>query len=81
MGKFLVDGEPCIWYRYDFLGEAKPEFLPQWAKEKLQELGKPLANEDLAMEILPSQEKTSVLEKLQAKGIPGKIAPQKEMER
>ncbi len=35
MGEFLVDGEKCHFYRHDFIGEAKQEHLPKWAKEKL----------------------------------------------
>ena len=37
MGCFLLDGEQTNFYRFDFLGEAKSELLPQWAKEKLAE--------------------------------------------
>lgn len=37
MGEFLVDGEKTNFYRQDFLGEAKPDLLPDWAKEKLAE--------------------------------------------
>lgn len=37
MGEFLVDGEKTNFYRQDFLGEAKTDLLPDWAKEKLSE--------------------------------------------
>ena len=36
-GEFLKDGEKARYYREDFVGEAKIELLPQWAKEKLAE--------------------------------------------
>ena len=35
MGTFLLDGERANLQRSDFLGEAKKEFLPAWATEKL----------------------------------------------
>lgn len=35
MGEFLSDSEQTSFYRQDFLGEAKAELLPAWAKEKL----------------------------------------------
>lgn len=35
MGEFLTDGEHTNFYRQDFLGEAKADLLPAWAKEKL----------------------------------------------
>ncbi|WP_313523824.1 DUF3849 domain-containing protein [Anaerotignum sp.] len=35
MGEFLVDGEKTNFYRQDFLGEARTDLLPDWAKEKL----------------------------------------------
>lgn len=34
MGEFLTDSEQTHFYRQDFLGEAKAELLPAWAKEK-----------------------------------------------
>ncbi len=34
----LYDKESTRWERYDFLGEVKPECLPQWAKEQAEEL-------------------------------------------
>lgn len=37
MGEFLTDGEKTNFYRFDFLGEAKTDLLPDWAKEKLAE--------------------------------------------
>lgn len=51
MGEFLTDGEKTSFYRHDFLGEAKQELLPDWAKEKLAEKTK--------------DRKPSVLQKLQ----------------
>lgn len=35
MGEFLIDGTHSNSYRQYFLGQAKPELLPAWAKEKL----------------------------------------------
>lgn len=37
-GRFLIDGEPTQFRRGDFLGEADSYGLPEWAKQKLQEL-------------------------------------------
>lgn len=36
-GEFLKDGEKVEYHRTDFIGEAKAEFLPQWAKDKIAE--------------------------------------------
>lgn len=38
MGEFLADGEQVHFYRQDFLGEAKSELLPDWAREKLAQI-------------------------------------------
>lgn len=37
-GKFLKDGEDTHFYREDFAGILKDEYLPDWAREKLNEL-------------------------------------------
>ncbi|MDA3731408.1 DUF3849 domain-containing protein [Niameybacter massiliensis] len=37
-GRFLSDGEKCQYDRSDFIGELKEELLPQWAREKIQEM-------------------------------------------
>lgn len=37
-GKFLKDGEDTHFYREDFAGILKEEYLPDWAREKLNEL-------------------------------------------
>lgn len=37
-GKFLKDGEDTHFYREDFAGILKDEYLPDWAKDKLNEL-------------------------------------------
>lgn len=34
----VYSDEHCRWERYDFIGEVKPECLPQWTKEKVMEL-------------------------------------------
>jgi hypothetical protein len=36
-GRHLIDGEQAQYYRQDFLGVLKPEFLPEWAVEKMAE--------------------------------------------
>lgn len=38
MGTFLLDGERANFQRSDFLGEAKSDFIPDWAKEKLAQI-------------------------------------------
>ena len=38
-GRFLSDGEKCQYERSDFIGELKTEHLPDWALEKLNEIG------------------------------------------
>lgn len=40
-GKFLKDGEDTHFYREDFAGILKDEYLPDWAREKLNELQPP----------------------------------------
>jgi len=37
-GKFLIDGENAAFRRYNFYGIADEDKLPDWAKEKLQQL-------------------------------------------
>ncbi len=73
MGEFLTDGERCYFNRHDFLGEAKPDLLPAWAKAKVAE----------KFPTHTTQEKPSVLEKLKAKPAPRQATTQKtkEMER
>ena len=34
-GTCLATGERARWERYDVLGEIKPEYMPDWAKEAL----------------------------------------------
>lgn len=36
----LYDGENVRWERYDFQGEVKPENLPLWARERVEEVRK-----------------------------------------
>lgn len=37
-GRFFKDGENTHFYRQDFLGVLKDEYLPEWASEKLAEM-------------------------------------------
>jgi hypothetical protein len=37
-GEFLCDGEKAAFRRYDFLGIADENKLPEWAKQKLQNM-------------------------------------------
>ena len=40
-GEFLYDGEKTSFRRYDFLGIADENKLPDWAKEKLRQMTAP----------------------------------------
>ena len=44
-GAFLKDGEETSFTRSDFIGVIKDEFIPDWAKEKLDELQNPNGEE------------------------------------
>lgn len=48
-GKFLKDGEDTHFYREDFAGILKDEYLPDWAREKLNELQPPGESESPGM--------------------------------
>lgn len=48
-GKFLKDGEYTHFYREDFAGILKDEYLPDWAGEKLNELQPPEESESSGM--------------------------------
>ena len=37
-GQFIKDNEQTSFYRQDFLGVLKNEYLPDWAREKLAEI-------------------------------------------
>ena len=37
-GTCLATGEKSRWERYDVLGEIKPEYMPEWAKEALAKI-------------------------------------------
>lgn len=50
-GKFLKDGEDTHFYREDFAGILKDECLPDWAREKLNELQTPEESEGPGMMI------------------------------
>ena len=52
-GKFLIDGEKDRYYRQDFLGVLKPDFLPEWAMEKMEALELGQAKEPVLMEEAP----------------------------
>lgn len=36
-GRFLNTGEETYYYRDKFIGAIKDEYIPEWAKEKLEE--------------------------------------------
>lgn len=40
-GKFLINGEETAFHRYNFFGIADEDKLPDWAKEKLQQMTAP----------------------------------------
>lgn len=44
-GKFLSDGEKCQYDRSDFIGELKEEHLPDWVRERVQEMTEPKPSE------------------------------------
>ncbi|MBR5947392.1 MAG: DUF3849 domain-containing protein [Clostridia bacterium] len=44
-GAFLKDGEETSFTRCDFIGVIKDEFIPDWAKEKLDEMQNPNGDE------------------------------------
>ena len=52
-GEFLYDGEETSFRRSDFLGIARKDRLPDWAKEKLQQFAAgaetPLKTQDVSM--------------------------------
>lgn len=48
-GKFLKDGEDTHFYREDFAGILKDEYLPDWAREKLDESQPPEESESPGM--------------------------------
>lgn len=50
MGKFLVDGEKTHFYRQDFIGVIADAYVPQWAKEKLEQLNAPSEQQEAAPE-------------------------------
>lgn len=70
MGVYLADGQRDYWYRHHFLGEAKAELLPDWAKAKVTEHNPPQT----------TQEKQSVMEKLQVKTTPRQATTSKPKE-
>ena len=49
MGEFLSDGESTNYHRDDFLGIIDDRYLPDWAKEKLEQLSAPSEDEDSGM--------------------------------
>lgn len=48
-GMFLKDSEKARYYRTDFIGVIKDEHLPEWAREKVQEILHPEESEDMTM--------------------------------
>ncbi len=47
-GRFLADGEYTHFDRSRFIGQLKPELVPDWAKEKAKEFQKPSIKKQLA---------------------------------
>lgn len=47
-GRFLADGEYTHFERSRFIGQLKPELVPDWAKEKVKEFQKPSIKKQLA---------------------------------
>ena len=47
-GHYLADGETTHYRRSDFIGELKPDYLPDWAKEKIADMKKPSIKAQLA---------------------------------
>ena len=47
-GVFLSDGEEANFNRHDFLGVIADEYIPDWAKEKLQSFTDPTGGEETA---------------------------------
>lgn len=50
-GKFLIDGENAAFRRYNFFGIANEDKLPEWAKEKLQQMTSAAAPTDSHIDI------------------------------
>ena len=48
-GSFLKDGERGNFYRSDFLGVIDEKYLPEWAREKLNEINEPEEDESSGM--------------------------------
>lgn len=48
-GFFLKDGEETQYNRSDFVGVLKDEHLPDWAKEKLEEMNAPDESQGMTM--------------------------------
>ena len=44
----LGDGEATRWNRVDFVGVLKEEFLPEWARERLEQLAGTARQENIA---------------------------------
>lgn len=62
MGEFLCDGERTHFYRLDFLGEAKADLLPPFAKDRLAEIK--AASKEKEMPVEKPMAKPSVLGRL-----------------
>lgn len=49
-GSFLSDGEQTHFYRSDFVGIIADEHIPEWAKEKIEQLNSQTEEEKIAPE-------------------------------
>ena len=62
-GRFLADGEYTHFERSRFLGQLKPELVPDWAKEKVREFEKPSVKKQLAEVPKQPEQKTKNIDK------------------
>lgn len=53
----LYNGDQCRWERYDIQGEIRPECMPQWAKERLEEIQKAKEKKKDAVQVEEEKER------------------------